>query len=188
MSNINENGPIYHTNDHVGIQDCTWNRDGTMFIISDNNGRWSMYGNENSDFYNHIPPEMYFTSDYESVTETKSHNIIDTATKMACHLLPHVFCESNGNMYKYFIYYLLFINIYLLLYSYNVPPPYPLDRYSMTVEENIKRRRKLREQTRQLEIKMRIESDSIESTEQSNTNNNTPNRNRTGRVLYYYIM
>lgn len=85
-----------------------------MFIISDNNGRWSLYGNGSSDIYDHIPPEMYFISDYEPVTETKSHNIIDTATKMPCHLLPHVYCESNGQVYEIYIIYYYFLFILLI--------------------------------------------------------------------------
>lgn len=141
---MNENGMVYHSNDKVGIKDCSWNRDGTMFVISDSNGRWSLYGTGTSTLYDHIPPEVYFPTDYEPFTYTKTYNVIDTATKLPSHMLPKIYCEVNGAVY-------------------NNPPPHPLAVRKINIIEDIKMRKSLIQQTKQLEYRLKSESDILDT-------------------------
>lgn len=82
------------------IVDAAFTPDGQRILASDNFGRVIMLGSEDSERFEHVKNQQYFSRDYSEFMFSDDGTIVDVGTQLPTYLVPAgAVCRSDGTPY-----------------------------------------------------------------------------------------
>uniref|UniRef100_A0A8D0TL57 Bromo domain-containing protein n=1 Tax=Sus scrofa TaxID=9823 RepID=A0A8D0TL57_PIG len=83
---------------HGAVFDCKFSPDGNHFACTDSHGHLLLFGFGCSKYYEKIPDQMFFHTDYRPLIRDANNYVLDEQTQQAPHLMPPPFLvDVDGN-------------------------------------------------------------------------------------------
>ncbi|OXB74897.1 UNVERIFIED_CONTAM: hypothetical protein H355_009641 [Colinus virginianus] len=83
---------------HGAVFDCKFSPDGQHFACTDSHGHLLLFGFGCSKYYEKIPDQMFFHTDYRPLIRDANNYVLDEQTQQAPHLMPPPFLvDVDGN-------------------------------------------------------------------------------------------
>uniref|UniRef100_A0A6I8NIC6 Bromodomain and WD repeat domain containing 3 n=1 Tax=Ornithorhynchus anatinus TaxID=9258 RepID=A0A6I8NIC6_ORNAN len=83
---------------HGAVFDCKFSPDGQHFACTDSHGHLLLFGFGCSQYYEKIPDQMFFHTDYRPLIRDSNNYVLDEQTQQAPHLMPPPFLvDVDGN-------------------------------------------------------------------------------------------
>uniref|UniRef100_A0A8D0GR10 Bromo domain-containing protein n=1 Tax=Sphenodon punctatus TaxID=8508 RepID=A0A8D0GR10_SPHPU len=83
---------------HGAVFDCKFSPDGQHFACTDSHGHLLLFGFGCSRYYEKIPDQMFFHTDYRPLIRDANNYVLDEQTQQAPHLMPPPFLvDVDGN-------------------------------------------------------------------------------------------
>ncbi|XP_072401421.1 bromodomain and WD repeat-containing protein 3 isoform X1 [Diabrotica undecimpunctata] len=91
----------YDGQGYASIYDAKWSLDGCVVAASDSQGHILIFGfGTGSPFFQQLPQELFFHTDYRPLVRDSSHAVLDEQTQIPPHLMPPPFLvDIDGNPY-----------------------------------------------------------------------------------------
>ncbi|CAG9840158.1 unnamed protein product [Diabrotica balteata] len=91
----------YDGQGYASIYDAKWSPDGCVVAGSDSQGHILIFGfGTGSPFFQQLPQELFFHTDYRPLVRDSSHAVLDEQTQIPPHLMPPPFLvDIDGNPY-----------------------------------------------------------------------------------------